>query len=124
MTQEQIAEKAEIRREQWLKYEGGAEPGASVLSRIQAAGVDVLYVLSGARSSTHLQMSVLDTQQYASAVVSEPVIHYAAEGKSYLTIAIGCTGGHHRSVSVAEEIGRRLRSAGQPVRISHRDIAR
>ncbi|MEI6882834.1 MAG: RNase adapter RapZ [Bacteroidota bacterium] len=50
--------------------------------------------------------------------------HYAAEGKSYLTIAIGCTGGHHRSVSVAEEIGRRLRSAGQPVRISHRDIAR
>lgn len=50
--------------------------------------------------------------------------HYAAEGKSYLTIAIGCTGGHHRSVAVAEEIGRRLRSAGQPVRISHRDIAR
>ena len=50
--------------------------------------------------------------------------HYAAEGKSYLTIAIGCTGGHHRSVAVAEEIGSRLRAAGQPVRVSHRDIAR
>lgn len=50
--------------------------------------------------------------------------HYAAEGKSYLTIAIGCTGGHHRSVAVAEEIGSRLRLAGQPVRVSHRDIAR
>ena len=50
--------------------------------------------------------------------------HYAAEGKSYLTIAIGCTGGHHRSVAVTEEISRRLRLAGQPVRVSHRDIAR
>ena len=50
--------------------------------------------------------------------------HYAAEGKSYLTIAIGCTGGHHRSVAVAEEIGSRLRLAGQPVRVSHRDIVR
>ena len=50
--------------------------------------------------------------------------HYAAEGKSYLTIAIGCTGGHHRSVAVAEEIGSRLRDAGQPIRVSHRDIAR
>jgi UPF0042 nucleotide-binding protein len=50
--------------------------------------------------------------------------HYATEGKSYLTIAIGCTGGHHRSVAVAEEIGLRLRSSGQPVRVSHRDISR
>ena len=50
--------------------------------------------------------------------------HYATEGKSYLTIAIGCTGGHHRSVAVAEEIGQRLRSLGQPVRVSHRDISR
>ena len=50
--------------------------------------------------------------------------HYAAEGKSYLTIAIGCTGGHHRSVAVAEEIGKRLRGSGQPVRVTHRDITR
>ncbi len=36
---------------------------------------------------------------------------YAAEGKSYLTMAIGCTGGRHRSVAIAEELARRLRSA-------------
>jgi len=50
--------------------------------------------------------------------------HHVAEGKSYLTIAIGCTGGRHRSVAVAEELAARLRSTGQPVRTSHRDISR
>lgn len=48
--------------------------------------------------------------------------HYVAEGKSYLTIAIGCTGGHHRSVTIAEEIRRRLRKAGYASTSSHRDI--
>jgi len=50
--------------------------------------------------------------------------HYASEGKSYLTIAVGCTGGRHRSVAIAEEIGHGLRAAGQPVRVSHRDLGR
>lgn len=49
---------------------------------------------------------------------------YAAEGKSYLTIAIGCTGGRHRSVAVVEELAARLRASGQPVRTSHRDLSR
>ena len=49
---------------------------------------------------------------------------YAAEGKSYLTIAIGCTGGRHRSVAVVEELASRLRASGQPVRTAHRDNAR
>lgn len=49
---------------------------------------------------------------------------YAAEGKSYLTIAIGCTGGRHRSVAVVEELAARLRATGQPVRTSHRDLDR
>ncbi|MFZ1490026.1 MAG: RNase adapter RapZ [Ilumatobacteraceae bacterium] len=49
---------------------------------------------------------------------------YAAEGKSYLTVAIGCTGGRHRSVVVAEELARRLRERGQVVRTGHRDLAR
>lgn len=49
---------------------------------------------------------------------------YNAEGKSYLTIAIGCTGGRHRSVAIAEELARRIRESGQPVRVSHRDLAR
>jgi UPF0042 nucleotide-binding protein len=47
---------------------------------------------------------------------------YRAEGKSYLTIAIGCTGGKHRSVAIAGELARRLEVAGQAVRLWHRDI--
>lgn len=48
--------------------------------------------------------------------------HYIREGKSYLTIGFGCTGGHHRSVMIADEIGRGLGHAGYPTRIAHRDI--
>jgi RNase adapter protein RapZ len=49
---------------------------------------------------------------------------YVEEGKSYLTIAIGCTGGRHRSVALSEELGRRLRAHGTQVRVQHRDIGR
>ncbi|MCS7043217.1 MAG: RNase adapter RapZ [Bryobacteraceae bacterium] len=48
--------------------------------------------------------------------------HYIAEGKSYLTISFGCTGGRHRSVMIAAEVQRRLKKAGYSVRLSHRDI--
>ncbi len=47
---------------------------------------------------------------------------YQREGKNYLTVAIGCTGGRHRSVAVAEELARRLTDAGLPVSVRHRDI--
>lgn len=47
---------------------------------------------------------------------------FDAEGKSYLTIAIGCTGGKHRSVALAEELADWLRSAGRSVTLSHRDV--
>lgn len=50
--------------------------------------------------------------------------HYRGEGKSYLTISFGCTGGHHRSVMMAEEIGQRLKKAGFAARVTHRDIKR
>lgn len=46
---------------------------------------------------------------------------YRNEGKSYLTVAIGCTGGKHRSVAIASALARRLEAAGQPVRLWHRD---
>ena len=49
---------------------------------------------------------------------------YAAEGRSYLTVAIGCTGGRHRSVAVAEEVAARLRTSGIAVRATHRDVSR
>jgi RNase adapter protein RapZ len=48
--------------------------------------------------------------------------HYIREGKSYLTIGFGCTGGQHRSVMIAEEIRRRLQNAGFKAKVSHRDI--
>ncbi len=48
--------------------------------------------------------------------------HYIREGKSYLTIAFGCTGGHHRSVMIAGEIKKRLARAGYEIKESHRDI--
>jgi UPF0042 nucleotide-binding protein len=47
---------------------------------------------------------------------------YRSEGKSYLTIAIGCTGGKHRSVALAAALAERLSSGGQPVRLWHRDL--
>lgn len=50
--------------------------------------------------------------------------HYIREGKSYLTIAFGCTGGHHRSVLIASEIRKRLERAGFKVKETHRDMAR
>ena len=50
--------------------------------------------------------------------------HYIREGKSYLTIAFGCTGGHHRSVMIASEIRKRLSRAGFKVKETHRDVNR
>jgi UPF0042 nucleotide-binding protein len=49
---------------------------------------------------------------------------YRAEGKSYLTIALGCTGGRHRSVAIAGALARRLEANGTNVRLWHRDIER
>jgi UPF0042 nucleotide-binding protein len=49
---------------------------------------------------------------------------YVAEGKSYLTVAIGCTGGRHRSVACAEEVARSLRRRGLNPRVQHRDLDR
>ena len=49
---------------------------------------------------------------------------YVAEGKSYLTCAVGCTGGHHRSVVVSEELGRYFEGRGIPVTVTHRDLVR
>jgi UPF0042 nucleotide-binding protein len=50
--------------------------------------------------------------------------HYIEEGKSYLTISFGCTGGHHRSVFIADEIRKRLKSAGFTAGVTHRDVKR
>jgi len=50
--------------------------------------------------------------------------HYIREGKSYLTISFGCTGGQHRSVMMADEFCKRLAKSGYKVKESHRDMPR
>jgi UPF0042 nucleotide-binding protein len=47
---------------------------------------------------------------------------YVKEGKSYLTIGIGCTGGRHRSVMIANAIAEKLARHGYPIRVRHRDL--
>lgn len=61
-------------------------------------------------------------------VVTQMIPGYFREGKKYVTIAIGCTGGKHRSVAIAEEIAHQLNSASQQLEVSahatHRDVGR
>ena len=47
-----------------------------------------------------------------------------AEGKAYLTVGIGCTGGRHRSVAIAEALAAELRAGGREVNVDHRDVER
>lgn len=56
------------------------------------------------------------------ALLSTILPRYSEDGKAYVTVAFGCTGGRHRSVCVTEEIGRRLRAAGFSLTIAHRNL--
>jgi UPF0042 nucleotide-binding protein len=58
------------------------------------------------------------------ALLGEMLPGYLAEGKSYLTVAVGCTGGRHRSVVVAEELSSFFRDRSLPVTREHRDLQR
>ncbi len=69
-------------------------------------------------------LDLSDTREFvekAVALLNYVIPKYEREGKSYLTIGIGCTGGRHRSVVLAEEIAKAL---GPKVRVRHRDVAR
>jgi UPF0042 nucleotide-binding protein len=64
------------------------------------------------------------TREFIARTVSDLLFllpHYIHEGKSYLTIAFGCTGGQHRSVMIAEDVSKQLRKAGYRVKVVHRD---
>ena len=70
--------------------------------------------LPGARDFVHRYVDAL-----------EPVLTgYTNEDKRYVTIAVGCTGGKHRSVAVAEDVGSALRAKGHRVAVTHRDLGR
>ena len=62
--------------------------------------------------------------QHISELLAYLIPHYVREGKSYLTIAFGCTGGRHRSVMIAETIGKNLAKKGFRTKVVHRDVAR
>ncbi len=61
--------------------------------------------------------------QHAQAMVAFLLPRYAREGKAYLTVAIGCTGGRHRSPAIAVELAARMAALGYEARVVHRDIA-
>lgn len=62
-------------------------------------------------------------EQRVSELLHFLIPRYAAEGKVYLTIGIGCTGGQHRSVAIAEALAAQLRDIGDAVTVAHRDRA-
>ena len=51
-----------------------------------------------------------------------PLPLYDAEGRAYVTIGLGCTGGRHRSVALVEALAERLRKQGREVNVEHRDV--
>ena len=92
------------------------------------------YYVEGLRHKTGLDAVVRDyvfgfrqTQEYVEKIkdlmgFSLPL--YAEEGKTVLVVAVGCTGGHHRSVAVARELSEYIRALGYPVTENHRDMTR
>ena len=74
------------------------------------------YVLERAQTQSFLD--------HFEALLVDTLPGYESEGKSYLTIAVGCTGGRHRSVAVIEELAGRLRRRGVAVSVGHRDLGR
>jgi RNase adapter protein RapZ len=64
---------------------------------------------------------LLDRYEGVLEVIARGYLH---EGKRWVTLAVGCTGGKHRSVAMAEELGRRLRDSGIDTRVVHRDLGR
>jgi UPF0042 nucleotide-binding protein len=68
------------------------------------------------------QPEVEETLRRFSELLNYLLPQYQREGKSYLTVGIGCTGGRHRSVMVANELAARLRRAGFDAHAVHRDI--
>ena len=69
------------------------------------------------------QPLALEFLQSVTSLLAITLPAYVHEGRSYLTIGIGCTGGRHRSVALSEELGRMLTVEGRNPRISHRDIS-
>jgi UPF0042 nucleotide-binding protein len=90
--------------------------------------VDELRPLNGldapVRDYVFSQEGATDFVETYAELLRQYEVGYLREGKHYATLAIGCTGGKHRSVAVAEELAARLRGNGVDVRVVHRDLGR
>jgi UPF0042 nucleotide-binding protein len=89
-------------------------PELRPLNGLDAPVRDYVFAQEGANSFVESYASLL--RQYEEG--------YLREGKHFATVAVGCTGGKHRSVAIAEELGSRLRGDGVDVRVVHRDLGR
>ena len=78
------------------------------------AVADYVYARDGAAEFLDRYLPVLETVATG----------YLTEGKRFMTVALGCTGGKHRSVAMTEEVARRLRARGYDARATHRDLGR
>jgi UPF0042 nucleotide-binding protein len=76
------------------------------------------------RGYVHAQKPYGEFMKRLRALLEFTVPGYVQEGKSYLALAVGCTGGRHRSVVVAEELGVFFMKKGMPVTVEHRDLHR
>jgi UPF0042 nucleotide-binding protein len=76
------------------------------------------------RGYVHAQKPYGEFMKRLRALLEFTVPGYISEGKSYLSIGVGCTGGRHRSVVVAEELGVFFMKKGMPVTVEHRDLHR
>ena len=117
---------------QSFSYKRGTPPGADMVIDTRFLGnpywEDELRALDG--RDDRIQVFVRSDPLYAAffeklcEMVTMLLPAYRAEGKAYFTIAFGCTGGRHRSVSVAEDLARRLSASGWPVSVRHRELER
>ena len=140
----------ELKRTLWDHFRQGADEGTLVVSLMSfgfrngtPAEADLVldvrflpnpYFVDALKGQTGQQAPVqefvfsTEAAQSAVAKIGDLLCYllplYEAEGKTYLTVAIGCTGGKHRSVAVVERLERTLREAGRQTRVQHRDIAK
>jgi UPF0042 nucleotide-binding protein len=90
--------------------------------------VDELRALDGTDAAVaNYVLDRTETQEFLAltmALLDFALPLYVKEGKRYLTVGLGCTGGRHRSVALVVELERRLAGHGYPVRVQHRDVSR
>jgi UPF0042 nucleotide-binding protein len=113
-------------------YKNGLPSGADLV--FDARFLPNPFFIDGLRARTGLEKEVVDFLRASDEfetfrhklvdLLDFLIPQYISEGKSYLTVAVGCTGGRHRSVASAEVVGAALRERGYAVNVSHRDIER